>query len=107
MPTIPTRPPLPVVSERPLGDLGVILHNTLVLYGPTGTRKTVSIGDFAKYIYEKTGKKTRLLTADGGGWGPIQDVVKCGDYRALAGGGGGEAQAGYYEGQQVVCGPRR
>lgn len=55
-----------------------MLFSTLVIYGPTGTRKTTQIGELAKYVYEKTGKKTRLLTADGGGYGPIQDLVNVG-----------------------------
>lgn len=55
-----------------------MLFNTMVLYGPTGSRKTSQIGEFAKYIYEKTGKKTRLVTMDGGGFGTIQDYVNAG-----------------------------
>jgi hypothetical protein len=49
-----------------------------VCYGPTGSRKTSQIGEFAKYIYEKTGKKTRLVSTDGGGWAPIQDLINAG-----------------------------
>jgi hypothetical protein len=55
-----------------------MLHNTMVMYGPTGTFKTSQIGQFARYIYEKTGKKTRLITADGGGYAPIQPEVNIG-----------------------------
>ena len=55
-----------------------LLLNTMVLYGPTGTRKTSQIGEFSKYIYEKTGKITRLITMDGGGYGSIQDFVNAG-----------------------------
>lgn len=55
-----------------------MLFNTMVLYGPTGTRKTSQIGAFAKYIYAKTGKVTRLISADGGGWAPIQDLINAG-----------------------------
>ena len=58
--------------------VGEMLHNTLVLYGPTGSRKTSQIGEFAKYIYEKTGKVTRLVSTDGGGWAPIQDLINAG-----------------------------
>jgi len=73
---IPPIPPAPLVSDPSL--VAEILHNTLVLYGPTGSRKTSQIGEFAKYIYEKTGKPTRLVSADGGGWAPIQDLINAG-----------------------------
>src|SRR5690242_2101013 len=68
--------PAPTVSDP--SQVAEILHNTLVLYGPTGSRKTSQIGEFAKYIYEKTGKPTRLFSADGGGWAPIQDLINAG-----------------------------
>lgn len=55
-----------------------LLFTTAVIYGPTGTRKTTQIGQFAKYIYETTGKKTRLFSADQGGWGPIQSYINAG-----------------------------
>lgn len=58
--------------------VGEMLHNTMVIYGPTGSRKTSQIGEFAKYIYEKTGKTTRLVSCDGGGWAPIQDLINAG-----------------------------
>lgn len=51
---------------------------TTLLYGGSGNRKTSQIGNFAKYIYEKTGKKTRLITADTGGYEPIQDFIQAG-----------------------------
>lgn len=66
-------PAPPTVVDPAL--VGELLHNTMVLYGPTGTRKTSQIGEFAKYIYEKTGKVTRLVSTDGGGWAPIQDLI--------------------------------
>ncbi len=74
MPTVSDGPPL-VVDPALVGEM---LHNTLVLYGPTGSRKTSQIGEFAKYIYEKTGKVTRLVSTDGGGWAPIQDLINAG-----------------------------
>jgi hypothetical protein len=58
--------------------LASLLFNSIVTYGPTGVRKTSQIGEFAEYIYEKTGKPTRLYTADGGGYGVIQDYVNAG-----------------------------
>ncbi len=59
-------------------EVGEMLFNTMVLYGPTGSRKTSQIASFAKYIYETTGKKTRLITMDGGGYGTAQDYVNAG-----------------------------
>lgn len=67
-------PPL-VMNPEAVGEM---LFNTMVLYGPTGSRKTSQIREFAKYVYEKTGKKTRLLTMDGGGYGTAQDYVNAG-----------------------------
>ena len=75
-PGVDTLPPPPSVVDPAL--VGELLHNTLVLYGPTGSRKTSQIGEFAKYIYEKTGKVTRLVSTDGGGWAPIQDLINAG-----------------------------
>lgn len=66
----------PTVADPSL--VAEMLFNTMVLYGPTGTRKTSQIGAFAKYIYEKTGKQTRMISADGGGWAPVQDLINAG-----------------------------
>src|SRR5262245_43821377 len=52
--------------------------NTTMLYGPSGAGKTREIGALALYVYQKTGKTTRLISADGGGWGSIQDYVDAG-----------------------------
>lgn len=78
-------PKLPIPSGAPPSPLvdnpeaaSSLLQNTMVIYGPTGSRKTSQIGAFAKYIYEKTGKKTRLLSMDNGGWGTIQDIIDTG-----------------------------
>lgn len=68
-------------TESVVGTMDLVerlLYNTMVVYGPTGTRKTTQAGEFAKYIYEKTGKKTRLISMDGGGWGPIQPLINAG-----------------------------
>jgi hypothetical protein len=81
-------PPLPPVPKTPKGpeapltanpaSVSSLLQNTMVIYGPTGSRKTSQIRAFAKYIYEKTGKKTRLISMDGGGWGTAQDYIDAG-----------------------------
>lgn len=57
--------------------------NTLLIYGETGTYKTSNIGRFARYMYEKTGKPTRLISADGGGWMPVQAEIDAGIIDAL------------------------
>ena len=49
-----------------------------LIYGATGTYKTSQIGQAALYILDKYGKKTRLVSADGGGWAPIQSLVDAG-----------------------------
>lgn len=72
----PANPPAPLVFDPAL--VAEMLFNTICLYGPTGTRKTSQIGAFAKYIYGKTGKQTRLISADGGGWAPVQDLINAG-----------------------------
>ena len=70
-------PVAPALVVNPTG-VAELLFNTMVLYGPTGTHKTMEIGSFAKHIYSKTGKVTRLISLDGGGWGPIQDLINAG-----------------------------
>lgn len=57
--------------------------NTILVYGESGTFKTSNIGRFARYIYEKTGKPTRLISADGGGWMPVQAEIDAGIIDAL------------------------
>lgn len=49
-----------------------------MIYGPSGSYKTTNVGFFAKYIYEAYGKKTLMITADGGGWQPIQPLIDLG-----------------------------
>jgi hypothetical protein len=74
-PTTVLPPPPTVVHPEEVSEM---LFNTMVIYGPTGTRKTSQIGEFAKYIYEKTGKITRLISMDGGGYAPVQDLINVG-----------------------------
>jgi hypothetical protein len=47
-------------------------------YGATGTGKTSQIGPFAEYIFAQTGKRTRLVTADGGGYEPVKPYETAG-----------------------------
>lgn len=48
---------------------------TTLCYGGSGTYKTHSVGLFAKYMYETTGKPIRLISADAGGSEPIQHLI--------------------------------
>jgi len=49
--------------------------STLVIYGGSGSAKTTSLGWLARHVHRTTGKITRLVSADGGGWDPIQDCI--------------------------------
>lgn len=51
---------------------------THLTYGESGTFKTTNAGFFAKYIWKKYRKRTRLISADGGGWAPIQHYIDAG-----------------------------
>lgn len=55
------------------------------IYGATGSYKTTAVKQFARYIYEVTGKATLLVSMDGGGWDPCVPEVGAGiiiPYRA-------------------------
>lgn len=54
------------------------MADSICIYGSSGSYKTTNAGRFAKYIYEKTGKKTRLISADGGGWKPLEHLIEIG-----------------------------
>jgi hypothetical protein len=49
-----------------------------ILYGESGSRKSTGGKHFSHYILNKTGKKTLLLSSDGGGWGPMQPEITAG-----------------------------
>src|SRR5687767_2250686 len=51
---------------------------TTLVYGATGTFKTHNVGLFARYMYEKTGKPVRLISADAGGTEPIEEYIDTG-----------------------------
>jgi len=46
---------------------------TILIYGESGNAKTSQCVFIAKYINKKFGKKTRLISSDGGGWTPVED----------------------------------
>ncbi|MGH7273378.1 MAG: hypothetical protein ACREIQ_02815, partial [Nitrospiria bacterium] len=51
---------------------------TTLLYGGTGTYKTTNAGQFAQYIMERYGKKTRYVTAEAAGIEPMTPYIKSG-----------------------------
>lgn len=50
----------------------------MCVYGASGNGKTSQCLYIAKHIWETTGKKTRLISADGGGWEPLQGMINAG-----------------------------
>jgi hypothetical protein len=48
--------------------------DTYLLYGDTGTGKTAQIGELAKWEFARTGRITRLISADSG-WDPIEHLI--------------------------------
>lgn len=46
---------------------------TILMYSDSGGTKTSQCYHMAKWVYEVAGKKTRWISADGGGWAPIED----------------------------------
>lgn len=54
------------------------------IYGDSSTTKTSRLGDAAEYYYKKTGKPSRLVSSDTGGWVPIQSLVTAGVIQAFA-----------------------
>lgn len=49
------------------------MPRSLLLYGKSGIGKTSQCRHIARWIYERTGKVTRLVSADGGGFAPVLD----------------------------------
>src|SRR6516225_7344705 len=48
------------------------------LYGKSGSTKTSNVGHLAEYIWEKYHQKTRLVSADPGGWEAIEHLTHAG-----------------------------
>lgn len=46
---------------------------TILIYAPSGDTKTTQAVHIARYVKEKYGKTTRLISSDGGGWAPVED----------------------------------
>jgi hypothetical protein len=51
---------------------------TILLYGRTRSGKSTQLGQLAEYVYKTEGKRTRLYTADRGGYDPIRPYVDLG-----------------------------
>ena len=58
--------------------------NTGAIYGETGTYKTWNLGLLAQHIFAKTKKPVRWVTADGGGYRPIQPFIDAGIIEVLS-----------------------
>jgi len=56
---------------------GKCYQGTLI-YGVSGVGKTTQIGEQARWVYDKFGLKTRLVSASGGGWASIDPLVDAG-----------------------------
>lgn len=56
-----------------------------IIYGDSGSLKSTAAKHFARYIYERTGKRTLLLSMDGGGWGPMEPEIQAGIILAYKG----------------------
>lgn len=56
---------------------------TILLFGPTGSGKTAQIGEIAEWVYRSKKQKTRLYSADRGGWETIKPYVKLGIIDAI------------------------
>lgn len=54
------------------------MADIILVYGSTGSFKTVQLLFLAKYAYRKWGKRTRLASGDGGGWKPLDPAVEAG-----------------------------
>lgn len=73
-PSLPSLPSLNKQYIKPSEKCG----STCLIYGESRTFKTSQLALIAMYTYEKTGKPTRYITADTGGWGHIQQYIDSG-----------------------------
>lgn len=56
---------------------------TILLYGRSGSGKSTQIGQLAEHVFKTLGKKTRLYTADRGGFDSIQPYINLGIIDAI------------------------
>ena len=64
---------VPHKVQNVLGD-----NLTILLFGHTGAGKTALIGELAEYYFKHERKRTRLYTADRGGWTTVKPYVQLG-----------------------------
>lgn len=69
---------LPVAASPELEVPSYIEPKADLIYGATGTGKTVNIEEVSNYVLAKYGKLTRLASCDGGGFGPLKGLVDSG-----------------------------
>ena len=53
-------------------------RESTLIYGVSGSGKTTQVQELALWVQHKTGKKTRLVSASGGGWTSIIPAVESG-----------------------------
>ena len=58
--------------------MAIVSFKSDLYYGASGCRKTTNLGIAALWYYKRTGKPSRLISADGGGWEPCEPLVKAG-----------------------------
>jgi hypothetical protein len=55
------------------------MAQSILTYGKSGSTKTSQIRYIAEYVWEKFGKRTRMITSDTGSlWAPVEDLVDAG-----------------------------
>lgn len=54
------------------------IPESMLFYGEPLTGKTTQIGNIAYWIYKTTGKKTRLISCEGGGMNPLAHLIDLG-----------------------------
>ena len=54
------------------------MKKQILEYASGGVGKTNLLGTAAKHVFKTTGKKTRVVTADGGGAGPLEPGIRAG-----------------------------
>lgn len=90
------RPVVPTAALRPVAQNGNTAQASMaayggvpgaradLIYGATNTTKTSQLGWAAEWIRSRFGKRSRLVSADPGGWETIQSLVDDGTIDAFA-----------------------
>lgn len=76
--------PLPAPKSLPHKVKAVVGENlTILLYGATGSGKTALVGELAEHYFKTSRMRTRLYSADRGGWETIRPYVELGVIDAI------------------------